>query len=325
MATAAYIEACWSRKRREYLKEGKWHGERVYHVPTGVLNDNLALLRVLGWSVNGITMTPRYMEVDEKSEEAPGAARVTLLYSFADNPDAYQDGRAVLSILGYGVEEKLKYGWTAAGAVDLDQPIETEPDKEGFFWRVVEGSNVYAQPEGKYILRLAVAQSSINWGNSYNAIWHTNAGALVVGGQQMAAVGELLLTNVEIPEYFTWDADDAIVPLRYTFTFRKGGFSKLKSQKFRKELLKEYVYHESDDPIGWEKWIKDGGDPCPRIFCDKDTGDPHTGTDDTGDTPPADSKWRIASTTRAYGEAKARVPFQPFDMSFVFNLAAWPG
>lgn len=326
MPSLTAIERFTSRRRRYSIKDGKWSGQRVFDCPRDdALNTNLDLLQVLRWNVYGLPMVPRFMDVEDRPEDAPGYVQVTLTYSFADNPTAYRVNKATLSILGYGVEQKLSHSLLENGAPNESEPIETRPDQDGFYWRVVEGSNEVLRPEGKFLFRTAVPQSNVQWANAYSGIGHTNATACMVQGQEMAKPGELLLTNVEIPEYYLFDTDDPIVPVRYQFLFRKGGFANLKTRKFRKEPVKEYVYHEDDDPIAWAKYLENPAlGVVYRQFVDENDGSALAGTvEPQYNTPPAGAKWRTVIREIPYTDPKARTPLRPANFEWLTTLAEW--
>ncbi|MFA4944870.1 MAG: hypothetical protein WC789_09250 [Lentisphaeria bacterium] len=303
MATTDYKELATQRFTRYELKDNRWSGRRVYSSSLTNLNDNVTALGALSWTVGGVAMTPRYLDINDTPADYPGGAIITLHYSFGDNPYAYNSAEATLSISGFGTPYKMRYGLTAAGVEDVTKPIETEPDSDGKYWKPL-GDNTGLRSEATFIIRTADAQSTISWATYEAWIGKKTTTALTANTQTMAAAGELLLLRIEIPEYYFIGDNDPVVPLRFVLQYRRGGFPDVSVGQYRQELHKRYVYHETDDPTA-----------ANRIFVDEDDGTALAGT---GDVPPAGAKWRIVSLERQIDTA-TRARYATADMSTLFT------
>ena len=348
---ATYLEQACRRRHREYLKkDGKWKGSATYSVPTGSLSAVLPELRVLPWNVAGITMKPRYVEVLDQDPECPGMAKVQLEYEFGDNPRAYgrTDDQGVnipsLAITGWGVNERLKYG-QKDGKDDETQPIETAVKEDGTYYKLVEGSNQRPKPEAQYVLRTAMPQSNValSWAKAYAGIGMVMKRPLVVKAGDdsvtMALKGELMLLRVEIPEYYIWDPEDLIIPVRYVFHFRKGGFSNCRSRRFQKAAVQEYVYHPTDDPVAWEtsgyeesnarQWLlnDDSGDAVAATNPDSMTWGGVTYKPFSAPVTAAGASLSVKTRTtlreRPVEEAKDRTVMEEYDFGWLMSLVEW--
>lgn len=298
-----YLETAASGQYTVDYQYNRWSGMKQYCGPVADLAANYALLKVLSWTIGGIAMTPRQVKVDDRPVDAPGQAIVTMLYSFGDNPYAYRAGAATLSIMGFEREYELRYGLAADGTEDVAKPINTQPDADGKYWKAISDA-ISARSEATYIIRTAVAQSTIDW-TTYSAwIGKKTTTALTINAKTVAAAGELRLLRVEIPEYFTIGSDDPVVPLRFVFHYRRGGFPDVSVGQYRQELHKRYIYHETDDPTA-----------ANRIFVAEDG----TAAAGVGDVAPAGARYRVISMERQI-DTDTRARYATADMSTLFTI-----
>ncbi len=232
-------------------KHGRWWGVRRFDSPDNNIVDNRDDLKTKSWTVNSIALTPRKLRIVSKTEH-PGRSVIELHYHFPDNPYDYTSGQAHMSIQSWGAEERLTHDKNG-------DKLETEPDTDGLFWRVVQGTNIVLQAQSKIVITTAYAAESIDWATIVGLIGKTNSAQLSQTGFLTIEPGELLLLGAGVPDMYVLNSDNENVPIRYEFAYRPGGWPTTKAQKYWRGAIKEYVMHDTDDPDGDRKYLKSDG------------------------------------------------------------------
>jgi len=276
---------------------GRWSGVRRFHSSEADLVDNRTDLRTETWTVNSITMNPKKVRVVSRDPEQPGAAIIECHYRFSDNPYDFTDTKARMAILSWGKEELMTYDNS-----DTPLAVNTEPDTDNEFFRPTEGSPTQTVTRSKVILKTAYPVASIDWSTITSGFGKTNSAQLAKAGFLTVEIGEMMLLTAGVPDMYVFNDDDAIVPIRYEFEYRKGGWPDLKAQKYWRGPRKALIMHSTDNPDGARVYMKEDGGVA------------------ANDTEAA---YRIITKDWAIDAPSDRVRHKTHDFSTIYAMLSW--
>lgn len=255
---------------------GQWEGSKEFSSPRADVETNRELIRAVTWSVNTVALTPKRVYVSAwQDPTCPGNSRIRAVYSNMENPERYKVGKSYLSI---HVDTRRRIMDSDLDTTAARQVFSTQPAADGTYFRPIKGSDLHFVPIPQAVVRLTTAYStaSIDFATMYGKAGKVNAAAVSVAGKVLFAIGTLKLMSVDIPQWYTWDADSAIIPIIYTFSFRPETWAgagssvsgdKLKTAasyagKYRKGVIKDYALSPNDAPTSATRtYIKpDGSD-----------------------------------------------------------------
>jgi hypothetical protein len=252
-----------SSRQHSVVQSGQWSGTKEFSCPRADVETNRELIRALAWSVNTVSLTPKKVVVSAwQDPSCPGNSRLTAIYSNMENPERYKVGKSYLSIRVTGRPRPRSVDLVAAPNA---RKILTAPAADGTYFRPVNRhSDLHIElvPEAIFRLTTAYTTAAIDFAVMVGKYGQVNDTVVQVASKTLAAIGTLKLIGVEIPQWFTWETDNAIIPIIYTFRYRPetwagaGGATNVDpittaagyAAKYRKATILDYVLHPDDDP-----------------------------------------------------------------------------
>jgi len=280
-----------------------WIGTREFNCPYAERPYSEEFLENDSWFIRGVELLPVKMRVLARDLSVPGNARIIVSYQSELNPDKYDIDSATLTIRGLPREARAQY--------DLDgEPIETEPDENGYFYKPVKGSNIVLKTRSLVIVNTAYELSGLNWPLIDSFLDCVNMYSWPNMGN--AQPGTMRLVNAIIPKFFLVGPRTTIVPFQYHFWWdRRGWNNLLEAQRFRRWPKQFPVLSRNDQPEDEGLIDGEGG----RVYVDKDTGEDTEVFDD--------ALKRVAIITEPAGVPEPRRLLEIKDMSSLRGYMHW--
>lgn len=250
-APASLVEISRSRNRGG-VRNLTWTGLREYTVDQDDANSAENHLWTATWSLHGHILIPIDVRVIDDDPVNAGNSRINVKLSTDYNPDRYPLGEATVSFDSRSKLERIKE--TSDGKI-----VESDVDDDGYYFKVVHGDNLIPKPFSAVILHTAMAQGDIDWDEFMNFIGTTNSNDFV--NLPFLFAGSALMANIRIPKFFVMRSISTVVPLDIELWYDPTHQWSCLSDRFRRELRRQRVLHEEDDPLSET-----------RIYVDVDDG-----------------------------------------------------
>ncbi len=128
------------------------------------------------------------------------------------------------------------------------RPIETTPDKDGYYYVVDTGSNIVPDPHAAFVIRTAIVRASLDYLALAQFIGKGNDAAFSKIGGGIPKNQALCMKVGVAPDYID-DGTDAYVPVMFIFAYYDSSLDEwCTARRRRRWAKKEPVLHVDDDP-----------------------------------------------------------------------------
>ena len=232
-------------------QQGRWSAVRRYHCLSA---DRDVMVSQLGsttytFNADDYNVVGKVYNIDAVGRDPnfPRRALITVTYEAPFNPVEYPVGRATIRMRTSNGNKRLQEAETGTYT-----GIETEPDKDGYYYKFKYGTNVVPDGNPVYEIRTAILKANLK-GDDYKTLASikgtTNAAAAVNIGN--AGKWELRCLDVATGEHLVHDYDSQAIPVMFVVEQRIEGVwtEGCVTERRRRYPKSKPVLHSTDDPF----------------------------------------------------------------------------